>query len=592
MVTRAEQSAAAGAECCREVEFPSNCRTSTAMKKHKELVLKSNPEVLFTDFTVQKGKRIKSNLIFHTDCPYKWKSALCQHYDHICKEGIGRGGRLIICEDEKLDTENPELTITYYTKGTILIQGNEKSLNSFETAFPELKAKVQGQLSSAVHECEEQLESSVLLSTTVPQSPLASQRLLREHLGMLELHFEEFKELTQSRLESSHDSIRLLREELQCLREESQTAISRLQHTIQAIQQDNVSLKAQVAKVKEESTMRERTLLREITMMKERLEVGQVPPPDTDRGTQKDVQPVTPSTPGSQRQPQRTDSSPTSQHTTDAQPHTDSSPSHPIPKESLPPQNATTSDPEVVLLMDSNGKFIDPKRLFPGQRVTTNRCSNTNQALRLLSEDNLGRPNCIIIHTGTNDLHSLGHGTAEAMTNVAAKASREFPDSCIIMSTLLPRTDIPPHVIHNVNTEISRRCSSLPNVQVAHHPFIGPRELYDGLHLHKNGVRVFARTLKDVALGRNAANCPPYIARRTHPPVLRHGRSTSTRGYPPQQPFLAPHPVKPVTGPKKPQTAQPQSYAAAVAQPVPHQPTDLGEIKHLLHRLCAGLLDL
>lgn len=112
---------------CREVEFPSNCTNSKARKQHKELVLRNNAEVLFTDFTVHKGKKIKSDLIFYTVHVFEWKSALCRHYDHISKEGIGRGGRLIICADENLDTDNPELTITYYTNGTVLIQGSETS---------------------------------------------------------------------------------------------------------------------------------------------------------------------------------------------------------------------------------------------------------------------------------------------------------------------------------------------------------------------------------------------------------------------------------------------------------------------------------
>ncbi len=108
-------------------------------KKHKEKVLQDNPDVLYADYIHLNGKRIKKNFIFHTALINAWKLTICEEYKHIFKEGIGRGGRLTICEDEMLDTDNPILTITYYTKGTFLLQGNEVSLNSFEEIFPLLK---------------------------------------------------------------------------------------------------------------------------------------------------------------------------------------------------------------------------------------------------------------------------------------------------------------------------------------------------------------------------------------------------------------------------------------------------------------------
>ena len=58
----------------------------------------------------------------------------------------------------------------------------------------------------------------------------------------------------------------------------------------------------------------------------------------------------------------------------------------------------TTPDTQVLLLMVSNGvQFLNPEILFPGQRVTTKRCNNTDQALCLL--------------TGTNDSQSQRHRT-------------------------------------------------------------------------------------------------------------------------------------------------------------------------------------
>ncbi|KAK9529968.1 hypothetical protein VZT92_011512 [Zoarces viviparus] len=140
--------------------------------------------------------------------------------------------------------------------------------------------------------------------------------------------------------------------------------------------------------------------------------------------------------------------------------------------------------PQVVLLADSNGKFLDTNKLFPGKKVLSKRCSTTGQAMKLLKKETLKSPQYMVIHTGTNDLHSLRKNTAEAVRKMAEQASKEFPDTRIVISTLLPRTDTPPHVIHDINMEIRRGCAPLPNIHLALHPTVGTWDLYDGLHLH------------------------------------------------------------------------------------------------------------
>ncbi len=114
--------------------------------------------------------------------------------------------------------------------------------------------------------------------------------------------------------------------------------------------------------------------------------------------------------------------------------------------------------------------------------------------MKLLKEETLKSPHCLVIHTETNDLHSLRKDTAEAVKKMAEQVSREFPDTRIVVSTLLPRTDTPPHIIHDINMEIRRGCATLPNIHVALHPTICTWDLYDGLHLHKEKVKIFAKT--------------------------------------------------------------------------------------------------
>ncbi|XP_034404702.1 uncharacterized protein LOC117741650 [Cyclopterus lumpus] len=213
----------------------------------------------------------------------------------------------------------------------------------------------------------------------------------------------------------------------------------------------------------------------------------------------------------------------------------------------LPSTQPEEQAPEVVLLTDSNGKYLDTKRLFPGQRVLFKHCSTTRQAMKLLKRETLNNPQCLVIHTGTDDLHTLHKDTAEAVRKMAEQASEEFPNTRIVISTLLPRTDMPPHVIHDINMEIRRGCAALPNVHLAHHPTIGTWDLYDGLHLHREVVGIFAKTLKDTALGRSPSipsstrnfrdwpRPPTHHQPRFSPqPERRHSRSART--------FTAQHP--------------------------------------------------
>lgn len=67
----------------REVEYPANCNSARAKKKHKETTLLSNPEQLFADFIFCNGKKIKNNVLFHTDNINMWKEIICMN-KYVC----------------------------------------------------------------------------------------------------------------------------------------------------------------------------------------------------------------------------------------------------------------------------------------------------------------------------------------------------------------------------------------------------------------------------------------------------------------------------------------------------------------------------
>ncbi len=586
---------------CREVCYPEKCRSVQARKKHKERTLRDNPDVLYADYIQLNGKRIKNNFIFHTNMINAWKLTICEEYKHVFKEGIGRGGRLTICEDEMLDTDNPILTITYYTKGTFLLQGNEASLNSFEEIFLLLKARVENERDETHVNYTDSEEEGPVDPSPLPPSP--SERQLRDSLALLELDFTEFRKHTQTKLSDTHNTniyIQELKDELQQLKKNTSSSITELTRALRELQDENRTLRLQFCKLEEDTEKREVNFSRQLQDMREQLQKN-----IKDNTLHCNTAPNKPNYTNTECVPTTNTQTPAATQASPAQP--------PEP------------DPDVLLLVDSNGKFLDPQKLFPHQKVTAKRCSTTGHAHQII-RDFTGHPSCIIIHTGTNDLHSLRNSTSDAVRKMAENTSKKFPESRMIISTLLPRHDTPPHIIYGINAEISRGCSALPNVHLAHHHHIGLQHLYDGLHLHKDGVRIFAKSLKDAALGRSPASPrhllpTPLYHRPIHPYMPRHPppapvRTNTTRHppHPPMAPYTpvnlqspTPHPPaayqtpvrkKPRTTPHQEKPPQPraQSYAEAAARP-PAPPStstpasELSQIREMLQTLCNQLLN-
>ena len=78
------------------------------------------------------------------------------------------------------------------------------------------------------------------------------------------------------------------------------------------------------------------------------------------------------------------------------------------------------------------------------------------------------------------------------------EASTKFSKSKIIYSTLLPRADIPSHIITNINDQLINGCSKLPNVHLVTHTNVfskGLEALHDDKHLKRRHIGLFAANL-------------------------------------------------------------------------------------------------
>lgn len=86
------------------------------------------------------------------------------------------------------------------------------------------------------------------------------------------------------------------------------------------------------------------------------------------------------------------------------------------------PNSHSQTQLQIILLTDSNGKFTDEKELFPKSNIKKIWCPNTQKALELLCEEELGSPSHIIIHSGTNDLRAQQERIPTALSGIIGKA--------------------------------------------------------------------------------------------------------------------------------------------------------------------------
>ncbi|MGH0151681.1 UNVERIFIED_CONTAM: hypothetical protein FKN15_019752 [Acipenser sinensis] len=80
---------------------------------------------------------MRSNLIFYTQHLNAWHTAVCKTYSNVTKRGICQGRQILLREDS--DPDSTVLSIKVYHSGTVLIQGSEASLTSFEKTYKQLK---------------------------------------------------------------------------------------------------------------------------------------------------------------------------------------------------------------------------------------------------------------------------------------------------------------------------------------------------------------------------------------------------------------------------------------------------------------------
>ena len=169
----------------------------------------------------------------------------------------------------------------------------------------------------------------------------------------------------------------------------------------------------------------------------------------------------------------------------------------------------TSRKGDIILLMDSSGKFIDPKKFSTMSVVHKFFSPTIASAIDLLNKEHFGTPSAIVIHTRTNDVDKSPLDTCfehfQTLTNIAAQ---KYPQSKVIISSLLVRNDIFDTQRSQLNNRLGR-LHSYPNVHFVNNETITRDMLHDQKHVKQRKIGVLVSNLKDCSFNRISKR--PYM---------------------------------------------------------------------------------
>lgn len=248
-------------------------------------------------------------------------------------------------------------------------------------------------------------------------------------------------------------------------------------------------------------------------------------------------------------------------------------------------QNTTTGDrntlksekskEEIIILMDSNGKYINTKKLCKNKTTKRIVCFTADKAKDIVEKPHFEDPKQILIHVGTNDMEQLSNADCiKSLSNLISDTSKKFPNTKVFYSNLLARNDEHQSRVKALNATIYKQIESLPNVHVIDNSNISTEFLHDRKHLNKEGVRVFARNIIQAMRGRSTPSRSSLTTRQIRSTTsslprqtpgtvsqhLPHATNLSAQGPSQESPIR----VHPSTAQVHPHSDRPVNYSEVV----------------------------
>ena len=186
-------------------------------------------------------------------------------------------------------------------------------------------------------------------------------------------------------------------------------------------------------------------------------------------------------------------------------------------------------DCDIVLLMDSNRRFIDTNRLFPGKKVLTIPCGSITAAFDIIDNPYFKGMDALFIHTGVNDVENdlLDAKTiADHLTKVVLNAREKFPETKLFLSEVTPRSDSLNEKILKINSLLINCLFNISNLKLVIHSNLADQiYFYDDKHFNRyKGIPSLARNLQSCYFNRNQISTHSIIPRFAQRQNIFHNR--------------------------------------------------------------------
>ena len=254
----------------------------------------------------------------------------------------------------------------------------------------------------------------------------------------------------------------------------------------------------------------------------------------------------------------------------------------------------------IILLIDSNGKYIDPDKFTSNKETRQLFCPTIPTVIKTLAESSIGQPSHIIIHVGTNDIERTSLSACQAnFQHMLEIASQKYPSSKILISSLLKRADDFDVYRSDFNSKLNSLCAQFPNVHIVSNDNIPVDYLHDNKHLKRRKIGALVANLKDGVFNRTRSRqtigpSGTHLLRAQPPTNMRvlgnHMASPSNRAFvphpPPDHPYAQPsfqaHQSHPTQAPYSAVVKMAPPVSKAIPNTTPPQSLSINTVLELL----------
>ena len=156
---------------------------------------------------------------------------------------------------------------------------------------------------------------------------------------------------------------------------------------------------------------------------------------------------------------------------------------------------------KIIVLTDSNRKFIDKNKLFPNEKALILACPTIERGREILQQTKFVDQHTIIIHTGVNDLENCSpQEVSNKFCELLLSYKTTYPTVKIIASSITPRKDQLNTAVKRANELIHNELKKdqMKDIILIDNSNLDKQELlFDAKHLNrKNGVKILASNIK------------------------------------------------------------------------------------------------